>query len=146
MAIAVKAFKDNKEEIRTLVYRFPLANGLKHPFNNEAEMTGKEWVRSFLSRHRALSVRVSEGLSGIGNAGLPHSKEVVVEAQDEAEVVSPNQEQACASPASSTSTAGRMVASTSNSRRNSFEELSPIPIRATCNAQTRKEKLANPEY
>ncbi|KAJ8887791.1 hypothetical protein PR048_014009 [Dryococelus australis] len=51
------------KELQTLVNRFAFANGLKHPFNNEEEMAGNEWVRGFPSLHKALSVSVSEALS-----------------------------------------------------------------------------------
>ncbi|KAJ8871326.1 hypothetical protein PR048_027643 [Dryococelus australis] len=203
-ARAVKALKDDKVplstaaktfsvprntlRLRTDIQRAPNSslsicfNGLKHPFNNEAEMVGKEWVRGFLiyktqkvisqrgkrdvvsqtNCEKGETVSVMACVSAAGHyvpplfvkkeqrqnddyeigmpPELPHSKEVVVEAQDEAEVVSPNQEPACVSPASSTSTAEGVVASMSNSQRNNFEELSPITITATCNAQTRKRK------
>lgn len=52
-----------RKELRQLVYRFAIANGITHPLNNETQMAGEDWLRGFLSRHNNLSVRVAEGLS-----------------------------------------------------------------------------------
>ena len=65
------------KELRCLVYRFAVVNDLKHPFNNELQMAGIDWVRGFLSRHNTLSIRVSESIS-FGRA-IGFNKDVVLD-------------------------------------------------------------------
>ena len=62
------------KELRSLVYRYAFSNGMKHPFNNDLQMAGKEWVRGFLSRHQNLSLRVAETLSYARAKGMCKEK------------------------------------------------------------------------
>lgn len=62
------------KELRSLAYRYAFSNGIKHNFNNELQVAGKDWIRGFLSRHKNLSLRVAEGLSHARAKGMTKEK------------------------------------------------------------------------
>ena len=58
-----KLFALSRKDVRRLMYVFCERNGIKHPFNVEAGIAGKDWFTGFLRRHPDLSLRVPEAVS-----------------------------------------------------------------------------------
>ena len=56
-------FALTSRDLRALAYSFSEKLGLQGKFNQEKRMAGYDWFRSFMERHRDLSVRQAEGLS-----------------------------------------------------------------------------------
>jgi len=50
-------------DVRRIVYKFCVKNGIQNNFNSATEMAGRYWMEGFLSRHPELSVRQSEAVS-----------------------------------------------------------------------------------
>lgn len=51
------------KRIRQLVYDFAISNNIKHNFNCQSKMCGKEWLYGFLRRHPQISLRRPEATS-----------------------------------------------------------------------------------
>lgn len=51
------------QALRKAVYRYAKKNKIKHPFNNEKQEAGKDWLYGFLKRNPEISVRVPEATS-----------------------------------------------------------------------------------
>ena len=50
-------------EVRKLAFEMAEANGIKHNFNTEKRIAGKDWFRAFKKRHPELTVRIPEATS-----------------------------------------------------------------------------------
>ena len=50
-------------EIRRVVFDYAEQNKIKHPFNKEKKMAGRDFVNSFLKRQKTLSLRKPEGVA-----------------------------------------------------------------------------------
>ena len=53
----------DEQKIRLIAYEFATRQRLKHNFNSEKRMAGKDWLRGFLKRHPEISVRKPESTS-----------------------------------------------------------------------------------
>lgn len=51
------------KDLRYLAYEFASRNGIRHSFNKEKGLAGKDWVLSFLARNKELSLRAPEKTS-----------------------------------------------------------------------------------
>ncbi|XP_052758900.1 uncharacterized protein LOC128202470 [Galleria mellonella] len=49
--------------LRRIAFRFAEANKLKHNFNKETQLAGKDWYYGFISRHPSISLRIPEATS-----------------------------------------------------------------------------------
>ncbi|XP_044745210.1 chaetoglobosin A biosynthesis cluster protein C-like [Coccinella septempunctata] len=49
--------------LRRIAFRFAEANKLKHSFNKESQLAGKDWYYGFMSRHPSISLRIPEATS-----------------------------------------------------------------------------------
>lgn len=49
-------------QVRKVAYQYAVKNGIKHQFNNNTEMAGRDWLERFLSRND-ISIRKAEGCS-----------------------------------------------------------------------------------
>ncbi|CAK1597581.1 unnamed protein product [Parnassius mnemosyne] len=49
--------------LRRIAFRFAEANKLKHNFNTETQLAGKDWYYGFMSRHTSISLRIPEATS-----------------------------------------------------------------------------------
>jgi hypothetical protein len=58
-----KLFGLSRNDVRKMVFDFCEQNGIKHPFNVQAGIAGKDWFSAFLRRHSNLSLRVPEAVS-----------------------------------------------------------------------------------
>ncbi|KAK7011209.1 flocculation protein FLO11 [Biomphalaria glabrata] len=50
-------------DVRKLAYEFATKLGIKHRFNTEARMAGRDWLYGFLTRHPRLSIRKPQSFS-----------------------------------------------------------------------------------
>ena len=50
-------------DVRLLAYELAERQNLQHPFGRNTQMAGKDWLRSFMTRHPTLSIRVPIGTS-----------------------------------------------------------------------------------
>ncbi|KAI8790867.1 hypothetical protein BgiBS90_008791 [Biomphalaria glabrata] len=50
-------------DVRKLAYGFATKLGIKHSFNTEARMAGRDWLYGFLTRHPRLSIRKPQSFS-----------------------------------------------------------------------------------
>ncbi|XP_050519058.1 uncharacterized protein LOC126893149 [Diabrotica virgifera virgifera] len=50
-------------DLRKIVYEFAVKNNIKHCFNDDKKMAGKDWLQAFLKRHPNLSLRKPETTS-----------------------------------------------------------------------------------
>ncbi|KAK2578858.1 hypothetical protein KPH14_012605 [Odynerus spinipes] len=48
------------KSLRKIAFTFAEANKLKHKFNKESQLAGKDWYYSFKSRHPSISLRTPE--------------------------------------------------------------------------------------
>lgn len=60
---AQKGFPLTSKVLRRTVYKFCERLGVRHKFNNERKLAGKEWFRSFLKRHPNISQRRAQQLN-----------------------------------------------------------------------------------
>lgn len=51
------------KSLRKIAFTFAEANKLKHKFNKESQLAGKDWYYSFMSRHPSISLRTPEATS-----------------------------------------------------------------------------------
>ena len=58
-----RCFGVTRNNVRELAYEIATINGIKHRFNTEKRMTGKEWEQGFRKRHPEISLRVPEATS-----------------------------------------------------------------------------------
>ena len=58
-----RCFGVTRSNVRELAYEIATINGIKHRFNTEKRMTGKEWEQGFRKRHPEISLRVPEATS-----------------------------------------------------------------------------------
>lgn len=58
-----RLFGVTPRELRLLVYKLAERSGQQHQFNREKKIASREWLRSFLSRHQSISVRIPEATS-----------------------------------------------------------------------------------
>lgn len=63
-------FPPDRRAIRTLAYQFAEKLQIQHNFDNENQMAGNEWFKSFIERNPELSIRQAEGLSVARAKGL----------------------------------------------------------------------------
>lgn len=63
-------FPPNRQAIRMLAYQFAEKLELKHNFDQENQMAGGAWFKSFIERNPELSIRQAEGLSVARAKGL----------------------------------------------------------------------------
>lgn len=49
-------------EFRGLVFQYTERNGVNHRFNKTNQLAGKDWLYSFLVRHKELSLRQPENI------------------------------------------------------------------------------------
>lgn len=49
--------------LRRIAFQFAEANKLKHNFNKETQLAGKDWYYGFMSRHSSISLRIPEATS-----------------------------------------------------------------------------------
>lgn len=49
--------------LRKIAFRFAEANKLKHNFNKQTQLAGKDWYYGFMSRHPSISLRIPEATS-----------------------------------------------------------------------------------
>lgn len=61
-------------DIRKLVYQFCEMREIKHPFNAEKQLAGKDWADAFLKRHPDISLRVPEPTSVARAIGFNRTK------------------------------------------------------------------------
>lgn len=58
------------KDLRKLAYKFSIILKTKESFNSSKEMAGWDWCRSFLQRHREISIRKPEPLSYLRARGM----------------------------------------------------------------------------
>lgn len=51
------------KSLRNIAFMFAEANKLKHTFNKESQLAGKDWYYSFMSRHPSISLQTPEATS-----------------------------------------------------------------------------------
>lgn len=62
-ALDERYFGFSASELRKVAYQFAERNNIRHPFNDQKQEAGKDWLASFLSRHPELSLRTPENTS-----------------------------------------------------------------------------------
>ena len=65
-----KFFGLTPQDLRSLAYQLAERNNLKHRFNKEKQMAGRDWLNGFLSRHPELSIRQPEATSAARARGF----------------------------------------------------------------------------
>lgn len=58
-----RLFGLTSKDVRYIAYQLAERNGIKHPFNKEKELAGKDWLIGFMERHKSLSLRTPEATS-----------------------------------------------------------------------------------
>jgi hypothetical protein len=61
-------------DIRSIVYKFCVQNGLRHNFSDTKQMAGKKWMKAFLNRHSEPSMRLPEKTSMARATGFNKEK------------------------------------------------------------------------
>ncbi|KAJ8956013.1 hypothetical protein NQ318_006289 [Aromia moschata] len=73
-----RLFGFTMKELRRLAYQLAVRNGCDHPFNEQTEIAGEDWVQSFMKRHPELSLRKPEATSGARAIGLRSSSRALL--------------------------------------------------------------------
>lgn len=58
------------KDLRGLIYKLAVKNNKPHPFYENNQLAGKDWVQNFLKRHPKLSIRQPESTSAAHAAGF----------------------------------------------------------------------------
>lgn len=58
------------EEVRKIAYQLAVKSKIPHPFNNEEQMAGKDWLYGFFQRFPQLSIRKPENTSAVRARGF----------------------------------------------------------------------------
>ncbi|XP_055634817.1 uncharacterized protein LOC129774830 isoform X2 [Toxorhynchites rutilus septentrionalis] len=72
-------------EIRSLAFQMAEKNGIQHPFNKEIRLAGVDWLKCFLRRNQALSLRKPENSSLARARGF--NREIVAQFFDLLELI-----------------------------------------------------------
>jgi hypothetical protein len=64
ITIDQRYYRLRRQDIKHMVFKLAIRNGLNHPFNEEKSAAGRKLLRSFLQRHPVISMRNLEGNSG----------------------------------------------------------------------------------
>lgn len=51
------------KDVRSIAYQLAVRNGIKHPFSDELQLAGKDWLAGFRRRHPELTLRSPEATS-----------------------------------------------------------------------------------
>ncbi|XP_018365006.1 PREDICTED: uncharacterized protein LOC108762485 [Trachymyrmex cornetzi] len=62
-ALCDSGFPVDRKKVRQLAFQFAETLKIKHHFNRDSEMAGKDWLYSFLRRNPSITIRKAEGLS-----------------------------------------------------------------------------------
>ncbi|KAK6182566.1 hypothetical protein SNE40_010220 [Patella caerulea] len=63
-------FGNTTADVRRLAYQLAVQNNIKHRFDEDKKMAGKDWVESFLKRHPNLSLTTPEATSAARAKGF----------------------------------------------------------------------------
>ena len=63
LSMVNRLFGLTRRDVRELVYKYCEANKIKHTFNRESGLAGRDWFEGFMRRHQDLTLRTPEATS-----------------------------------------------------------------------------------
>jgi len=72
--LANQGFGITPKNVRKYAFHFAVRNNLKHNFNTDTKMAGKDWFYKFMLRNKNIAIRKPEGLSRARINGIQEQK------------------------------------------------------------------------